>query len=50
MLWTTPEFTEIKMDAEVGSYQPDDFDGPGQDPMQAPSVASAAPASPPAAE
>jgi hypothetical protein len=33
MSWTTPEFTEIKMDAEVGSYQPDEFDGPGQDPV-----------------
>jgi hypothetical protein len=33
MSWTTPEFTEIKMDAEIGSYQPDEFDGPGQDPM-----------------
>jgi hypothetical protein len=28
MSWTTPELTEIKMDAEVGSYQPDEFDGP----------------------
>jgi len=24
--WETPEFVEIRMDAEVGSYQ-DDFDG-----------------------
>jgi hypothetical protein len=29
MTWTTPELTEIKMDAEIGAYQPDDF---GQDP------------------
>jgi len=29
MSWTTPEFVEIKMDAEIGSYQPDDF---GQEP------------------
>jgi hypothetical protein len=36
MSWTTPEFTEIKMDAEVGSYQPDEFDGPGQDPIASP--------------
>jgi hypothetical protein len=25
MSWTTPTFDEIKMDAEIGSYQ-DDFD------------------------
>ncbi len=24
MSWTTPEATEIKMDAEIGSYQADD--------------------------
>jgi hypothetical protein len=24
--WETPEFVEIRMDAEIGSYQ-DDFDG-----------------------
>jgi hypothetical protein len=29
MTWTTPELTEIKMDAEIGAYQPDDF---GQEP------------------
>jgi hypothetical protein len=29
MAWTTPEFEEIKMDAEIGGYQPDDF---GQEP------------------
>ena len=29
MSWTTPEFDEIKMDAEIGSYQ-DDFD-PGRE-------------------
>lgn len=26
LLWETPTFVEIRMDAEVGSYQ-DDFDG-----------------------
>jgi len=25
MIWETPAFVEIKMDAEIGSYQ-DDFD------------------------
>jgi len=25
MSWTKPEFVEIKMDAEIGAYQPDDF-------------------------
>jgi hypothetical protein len=25
MIWETPKFTELKMDAEIGSYQ-DDFD------------------------
>jgi len=29
MPWTPPEFVEIKMDAEIGAYQPDDF---GEDP------------------
>ena len=24
MEWTTPTFTEIKMDAEIGSYQADE--------------------------
>ena len=24
MKWTTPTFVEIKMDAEIGSYQQDD--------------------------
>jgi hypothetical protein len=24
MKWTTPSLEEIKMDAEIGSYQPDD--------------------------
>jgi hypothetical protein len=27
MSWETPTFEEIKMDAEIGSYQ-DDFDNP----------------------
>ena len=26
MSWTTPEAVEIKMDAEIGSYQADDED------------------------
>ena len=26
LVWETPSFVEIRMDAEVGSYQ-DDFDG-----------------------
>ena len=26
MTWETPEFVEVKMDAEINSYQ-DDFDG-----------------------
>jgi hypothetical protein len=25
MIWETPKFAELKMDAEIGSYQ-DDFD------------------------
>jgi hypothetical protein len=29
MSWTTPLFVEIKMDAEIGAYQPDDY---GQEP------------------
>ncbi len=34
MDWTTPSWTEIKMDAEIGSYQ-EDFDprDPGRDPI-----------------
>jgi hypothetical protein len=24
MVWTPPEVTEVKMDAEIGSYQEDD--------------------------
>jgi hypothetical protein len=24
MFWTAPSFVEIKMDAEIGSYQPDE--------------------------
>jgi hypothetical protein len=32
MTWTTPCFSEIKMDAEIGSYQ-DDFDRPGEAPL-----------------
>ena len=26
MTWETPAFIEVKMDAEINSYQPDDFD------------------------
>ena len=32
MSWTTPEFVEIKMDAEIGAYQQDDFFEPSRDP------------------
>ena len=28
MRWTTPTFEVVKMDAEIGSYQPDGDDGP----------------------
>ncbi len=42
MNWTTPTFDEIRMDAEIGSYQ-DDFD-PGRDapPFVGPSAREAA--------
>jgi hypothetical protein len=26
MTWETPELTEIRMDAEIGAYQGDDWD------------------------
>lgn len=26
--WQKPEFVEIRMNAEIGGYQPDDQDGP----------------------
>jgi hypothetical protein len=26
MVWEKPEFSEVKMDAEIGSYQSDDRD------------------------
>ena len=29
MIWETPSFEELRMDAEIGSYQEDD--GPGRD-------------------
>jgi hypothetical protein len=32
MEWKTPTFEEVKMDAEVGSYQMDDPD-PSRDPI-----------------
>jgi hypothetical protein len=32
--WTPPSFEEVKMDAEIGSYQPDDRD-PGAPPFAA---------------
>ena len=40
MDWTTPSFEEIKMDAEIGSYQADE---PERDPLftSAPPAASA---------
>ena len=25
MIWETPSFEELRMDAEIGSYQEDDF-------------------------
>jgi hypothetical protein len=30
MIWETPAFVELRMDAEIGSYQEDD--GPGDSP------------------
>ncbi|HEY2366124.1 MAG TPA: hypothetical protein VGH87_07060 [Polyangiaceae bacterium] len=27
MIWETPSFEELRMDAEIGSYQEDDFSG-----------------------
>jgi hypothetical protein len=33
MIWETPAFVEIRMDAEIGSYQEDD--GPGDSPYYA---------------
>ena len=43
MEWTTPTYSEIKMDAEIGSYQ-EDFDGdqPGRDPIAEAGAQSAA--------
>ena len=35
--WTPPEFVEIKMDAEIGSYQEDD--GPVREEPRAPAPA-----------
>ncbi len=36
MSWQSPEYVEIKMDAEIGSYQEDDFDPrPGPDETRA---------------
>lgn len=31
MIWETPSFVELRMDAEIGSYQ-DDFDPTREDP------------------
>ncbi len=31
MKWETPKFEEIKMDAEIGSYQLDEDEGPGRE-------------------
>jgi hypothetical protein len=36
MIWETPAFVEIRMDAEIGSYQEDD--GPGDSPFFAAAV------------
>jgi hypothetical protein len=33
MSWTTPTLTEVKMDAEIGSYQPDDDPRPFSQPL-----------------
>ncbi len=33
MEWTTPAWAEIKMDAEIGSYQPDDDRTPFAEPQ-----------------
>jgi hypothetical protein len=40
MSWTTPEFVEIKMDAEIGAYQPDDFGDAPEVPFVVPAVAA----------
>jgi hypothetical protein len=42
MEWTTPTWTEIKMDAEIGSYQ-EDFE-PERDPIADADAQNAAPA------
>jgi len=42
MSWTTPELVEIKMDAEIGSYQPDDYGQEPTVPFAAPVEAEAA--------
>jgi coenzyme PQQ precursor peptide PqqA len=26
MIWETPAFVEVRMDAEINAYQPEDFD------------------------
>jgi hypothetical protein len=41
MAWTTPDFVEIKMDAEIGAYQPDDFGQEPTVPFAAPSTVDA---------
>jgi hypothetical protein len=38
MPWTTPELVEIKMDAEIGAYQPDDFGSEPTVPFTSPEV------------
>jgi len=34
MEWTAPTFAEIKMDAEIGSYQADDDPRPIAEPLE----------------
>ena len=42
MAWTTPRFDEVKMDAEIGSYQ-EDTDPQRETPIAAPPAAVGAP-------
>ena len=41
MKWETPEFVEIRMDAEIGSYQEDD--GGGNQPVVSPPSSESSP-------
>ena len=42
MAWTTPRFDEVKMDAEIGSYQ-EDTDPQRESPIAAPPAVVSAP-------